>query len=218
MIDPPVLLSQPKYNAPDVFARLTPWSPVVPEVATNKVPVAVLVSVPLNVRFPLNVGVPASVPESVAPAMVGVVSDGDVPNTSEPVPVSSVIAASRFALDGVARKVATPVPKPDMPVLTGSPVQLVRVPEVGVPRSGVTRAGEVARTPLPVPVVVIASRAVAPELMAMILLPLPVSAGILSKAASMAAISARALELAPAAPVAGHPVLLKKSFAMIDLL
>jgi hypothetical protein len=34
----------------------------------------------------------------------------------------------------------------------GSPVQLVRVPEDGVPNAGVTRVGEVANTNAPVPV------------------------------------------------------------------
>ena len=53
--------------------------------------------------------------------------------TSKPDPVSSVTAAIRFALDGVARNVATPVPSPLMPVETGKPVQLVSVPLLGVP-------------------------------------------------------------------------------------
>ena len=41
------------------------------------------------------------------PLIVGVVIVGDVPKTSEPDPVSSVTAASRFALVGVDRNVAT---------------------------------------------------------------------------------------------------------------
>ena len=53
--------------------------------------------------------------------------------TRLPSPVSSVTAAIRFALDGVARNVATPVPSPLMPVETGKPVQLVSVPLLGVP-------------------------------------------------------------------------------------
>ena len=53
-------------------------------------------------------------------------------------------------------------------------MQFVRVPEVGVPRIGVTSVGEVARTPLPVPVVVMASCAVPAALMATIFPPLPV--------------------------------------------
>jgi hypothetical protein len=76
-------------------------------------------------------------------------------NISELSPVSSVIAARRFELLGVAKKVATPVPSPLMPVETGKPVQLVRVPLAGVPSAGVTRVGEVARTGAPDPVAVV---------------------------------------------------------------
>lgn len=104
---------------------------------------------------PENVGVPARVPDSVAPAIVGVVNEGDVPKTRDPEPVSSVTAAARLALEGVPRNVATPVPNPDTPVEMGSPVQLVRVPEAGVPSAGVTSVGLVARTTLPVPVLAV---------------------------------------------------------------
>ena len=41
---------------------------------------------------------------------------------------------------------------PVIPVVSGRPVQLVRTPEVGVPRSGVTSVGEVDRTTATVPV------------------------------------------------------------------
>jgi hypothetical protein len=82
----------------------------------------------------------------------GVTNVGEVAKTAEPVPVSSVKAAARFALDGVARKVATLVPRPDTPVLIGRPVAFVKVALVGVPRIGVTRVGEVANTADPVPV------------------------------------------------------------------
>jgi hypothetical protein len=77
---------------------------------------------------------------------------GAVANTKEPVPVSSVTAVRKLALEGVARNVATPVARPDTPVEIGSPVALVRVPEVGVPRIGVTKVGLVANTKAPVPV------------------------------------------------------------------
>jgi len=43
---------------------------------------------------------------------VGVTSVGEVAKTADPEPVSSVKALARFALDGVAKKVATLVPKP----------------------------------------------------------------------------------------------------------
>ena len=82
----------------------------------------------------------------VEPVTSDVVMLGEVPNTRTPEPVSSVTALARLAEDGVARNVATPLPRPDTPVEIGRPVQLVRVPEVGVPRMGVTRVGEVART------------------------------------------------------------------------
>lgn len=64
---------------------------------------------------------------------VGVARVGLVPNTSAPDPVSSVTAAAKFALLGVARNVATFAPRPDIPVLIGKPVQLARVPLDGVP-------------------------------------------------------------------------------------
>jgi hypothetical protein len=82
----------------------------------------------------------------------GVTKVGDVLKTSEPEPVSSVTAAARFALVGVAKKVATFAPSPLTPVEIGSPVQLVRVPLVGVPKIGVTSVGLVARTGAPLPV------------------------------------------------------------------
>jgi hypothetical protein len=77
---------------------------------------------------------------------------GELAKTSAPVPVSSVTAVMRLAEDGVAKKVATPVPKPEIPVATGRPVALVKVAADGVPRLGVTRTGEVAKTAAPVPV------------------------------------------------------------------
>jgi len=82
----------------------------------------------------------------------GVTRLGDVANTAAPVPVSSVNAAARFALVGVPRKVATPVPNPEIPVETGSPVIFVATPLAGVPSAGVTSVGDVANTAAPVPV------------------------------------------------------------------
>lgn len=92
-----------------------------------------------------------SVPDVGVPRS-GVTSVGDVANTAAPVPVSSVNAPRKFALDGVARNVATPVPSPLTPVLIGRPVQFVNVPDVGVPSRGVTNVGDVSKTKLPVPV------------------------------------------------------------------
>lgn len=69
-----------------------------------------------------------------------------------PATLSPVKAELRFVNEGVAAQVATPDPSPLTPVLIGSPVQLVSVPEVGVPSTGVTRVGEEANTLFPVPV------------------------------------------------------------------
>jgi len=77
----------------------------------------------------------------VLAVVIEVVIAGLVPNNKTPVPVSSVIAAAKLAEDGVAKKVATPVPNPETPVEIGKPVQLVNVPEDGVPRTGVVRVG-----------------------------------------------------------------------------
>jgi len=87
-------------------------------------------------KFPL-VGVPK----------IGVTNVGDVANTSAPVPVSSVTAVARFALVGVAKNVAIPVAKPEIPVLTGNPVAFVKTPLEGVPSAGEVKVGEVRVTP-----------------------------------------------------------------------
>jgi hypothetical protein len=79
-------------------------------------------------------------PELGVPS-AGVTSVGLVANTNEPEPVSLVIAAAKLALEGVAKNVATPVPRPETPVEIGRPVQLVNVPELGVPRTGVVNVG-----------------------------------------------------------------------------
>ena len=104
---------------------------------------------------------PAAVPVMFVPTnalgvpRAGVTSVGDVANTSEPVPVSSDTAVAKFAELGVAKKVATPVPKPLTPVEIGRPVALVSVADVGVPNTGVTNVGDVDKaTSVPVPVVV----------------------------------------------------------------
>jgi len=71
---------------------------------------------------------------SIKPVIVGVVIAGEVAKTKlPPVPVSSVIAVFKFAELGVARNAATLVPRPLTPEDIGRPVQLVSVPDVGVP-------------------------------------------------------------------------------------
>jgi hypothetical protein len=119
--------------------------------------VATLAPKPL---MPVETGNPVqlvNVPELGVPR-TGVTKVGDVANTSAPDPVSSVTAVLRLADDGVAKNVLTPVPNPLIPVLTGSPVQFVSVPEVGVPKIGVVKLGDVADkvTPLIVPPVMVA--------------------------------------------------------------
>ena len=69
------------------------------------------------VRVPLD-GVPKA----------GVTKVAEVVKTRSPLP---------FTL--LPKAVATPVPRPEMPVLTGRPVQLVKVPLAGVPRTGATK-------------------------------------------------------------------------------
>jgi hypothetical protein len=78
-----------------------------------------------------------STPEVGVPR-IGVTNVGVLANTFAPVPVSSVSAAAKFALDGVVKNVATFAAKPETPVATGKPVQLVKVPLAGVPSAGAT--------------------------------------------------------------------------------
>jgi hypothetical protein len=87
---------------------------------------------------PLNV----SVPEWVLAAFNSPTVAPEVPIVPTPPVVSTAIAAA----------VAKPVPRPLTPVLIGSPVAFVRVALVGVPRTGVTKVGDVDSTMLPVPV------------------------------------------------------------------
>ena len=117
---------------------------VVPEIKTIGVVGAIVVALAmvgaaaltalklLNARL-----VPMAAPRT------GVTKVGVVANTAEPVPVSSVNAVRKLALFGVAKKVAIPVPKPSIPVATGKPVQLVKVPLAGVPSTGRTKVESV---------------------------------------------------------------------------
>ena len=89
----------------------------------------------------------------------GVTRVGLVANTNAPEPVSSVTAAAKFALDGVAKNVATPVPNPVTPA-SGRPVQADSVPDAGVPKTGVVKVGDAIvglldKTTLPEPVLVV---------------------------------------------------------------
>ena len=91
----------------------------------------------------------------VATPKTGVTKVGEVAKTAEPLPVSSVKAAARLAELGVAKNVATFVPRPDTPVLMGKPVAFVNVAKEGTPRLGVTSVGEFDNTTLVVPVLVV---------------------------------------------------------------
>ena len=90
---------------------------------------SVNVGLPVQLVITPLVGVPNS----------GVTNVGLVANTNAPVPVSPVTAVAKLAEEGVAKKAATPAPNPLIPVATGNPVQLVRVPEAGVPYAGATK-------------------------------------------------------------------------------
>jgi hypothetical protein len=85
----------------------------VPPLATGRVPVT-----PVVKGRPVQL---VNVPEDGVPK-TGVTKVGLFAKTFAPVPVSSVSAAAKFALEGVAKKVATPEPKPETPVAIGSPV------------------------------------------------------------------------------------------------
>jgi len=106
-----------------------------------------LPSAQFSVSVPLEIV--GAVFVSIRLVIVAVVSVGDVAKTASPLPVSSVRHEARFAEDGVARKVPTFVPSPLTPVDIGSPVQLVSVPLEGVPRTGVTKVGEVSESVSP---------------------------------------------------------------------
>ena len=91
-------------------------------------------------------------PRVMVPGRTGVpVKVGEALNTKFPVPVVPVTADARLAAVGVPRKVATPVPSPEIPVETGRPVALVRVAADGVPRFGVVKTGELVKATVPVP-------------------------------------------------------------------
>lgn len=122
----------------------------------------VLAAVPV---YPtVNVVALANAPK-VAPESIVVANVGEVENTNVPLPVSSVTAESKFALLGVPRNVAIPVPRevipvppfatgnvPVTPLDRGKFVAFVRFTLVGVPSTGVTSVGLVANTNAPLPV------------------------------------------------------------------
>jgi len=97
--------------------------------------------------------------EAHAPELIAL-----VPSEAVPLAIVCVPPAQRDPLlkqmeplpeTAAARAVATPVPNPLMPVLTGRPVAFVSVPEVGVPKIGVVIEQDVVRHMLPLPDVAI---------------------------------------------------------------
>jgi hypothetical protein len=166
----PVSSDMTPANCNEVVAANTPkLLPVVVKVpAVGKVTLEAAVVVSVNPKAPTVVRVEPSANAKVAEVAgavkatllilvavatpnTGVTRVGDVANTFTPVPVLSVSADAKLADEGVPKKVATPVAKPDTPVEIGRPVQLVRVPEDGVPNAGVMKVGELLKTTRPVP-------------------------------------------------------------------
>ena len=127
------------------MSLMSTWPPVESKIRLPAEVSTVLAAFPTRTLF-------AVTDVAEATPRFGVTNDGVLANTKAPLPVSSVTADAKLADDGVARNVATLAAKPETPDEIGSPVQLVRVPEVGVPNNGVVRVGDVANTKSPVPV------------------------------------------------------------------
>lgn len=112
------------------FDRKPVVSPLILPAGVAHVPsprqnVELVAAVPL---FKSETGTYAPVPVKaaviVAPAIVGF-----VPNMSAPLPVAPVTAVARFALDGVARNVPTPVPSPLIPASGAAVAVSVPLPD-----------------------------------------------------------------------------------------
>lgn len=149
-----VRCARPRLDAASVLP-LTTNAPVEPVLTAR----AVATPVP-KPEMPVATGRPVAFVSVAADGVprLGVVKAGELANTSAPVPVSSVTAVAKLALEGVARNAATPVPKPEMPVATGNPVALVKVTAEGVPRFGVIRVGDDDITTFPDPVIAYSPR------------------------------------------------------------
>jgi hypothetical protein len=133
--DPEVIAEVPRAEVPEAMVRVIEVSTF----AAGRTPVTASVSARSTAPNPI-VG-----PEPTRRTCPTV--DDVVARTNPPaVPVSSVRAEARLADEGVAAQVATPEPKPEIPVAIGRPVALVRVAAEGVPRSGVL-SNEVVTTP-----------------------------------------------------------------------
>jgi hypothetical protein len=138
---PVALVSVPEEGVPNT-PPLTTTAPEEPTLTERAV--ATLVPKPLT---PVETGSPVALVSValVGVPKIGVTSVGDVDKTLLPEPVEVVTPVPPFNTGRV----------PVTPVVRGSPVALVSVADVGVPKIGVTSVGEVARTLLPEPVEVV---------------------------------------------------------------
>ena len=149
----------------------------VPPFATGKVPVTPVVKGnPVRFVATPEVGVPSAGAVSVGLFKVLLAKVSAPANVANVPVVGSVTAVAAVEVNVVAYApdvvrlppsvivfpvLAIPVPPlapgnvPVTPVANGNPVRLVATPEVGVPRIGVTKVGEVDNTVLPVPVEVV---------------------------------------------------------------
>jgi hypothetical protein len=117
--------------------------PVLPPLAAIVIePVPFVMEIPLPAVRVAAVGVPLVLPMISCPLVIA---------AQETTPEELVTRLAE-SVGFNARKVATPVPNPDTPVLIGKPVQLVNVPLEGVPRAGVVKLAEVEPTNSAVPV------------------------------------------------------------------
>lgn len=111
------LLGVPNHVATPAPKEVIP----VPPFASGRIPVTPVVSgKPVTLVMTPLAGVPNAGVTNEAELIVG-----EVPKTKAPVPVSSVTAEARFALEGVPKKVAMPAPKEVIPV---PPLATGRVP------------------------------------------------------------------------------------------
>ena len=147
----PVVVKAVRVDVP-VTANVPP-SEVAPFPTVNVLPAATVTLsfnavVPFAVKVPVIVAAPPTfkvedktneVP--VAAPITGFTKVGALANTNAPEPVSSVIVDIKFALVGVAKNDAIPVPKPLTPVAIGKPVALVKVTLEGIPKFGVVKIG-----------------------------------------------------------------------------
>lgn len=117
-------------------------------------PLKNVVTLPPRPLTPVLIGNPVALVKIAYEGVpiLGVNNTGLVPKTKAPVPVSSVIAPAKLELEGVAKKVAIPEPRPLIPVETGKPVAFVNVTDCGVPKIGVTNVGLLLKTTLAEPV------------------------------------------------------------------